>query len=239
MLAKVTPSLLREIIPEGVKYAETFGDHRGILLPPEEAALGKSTLPKRRAEIAAGRTCARSALGELGLRNVVILPGANREPLWPAGITGSITHCTGYCAAAVAPVAVCRSIGVDAEENQPLPTELLHYISTSPERLCLSNLPAQMIHWDRLLFVLKEAFFKAWFPMTQRFLEFHDAEVSLVPCRKEFAVKVSERALKANPGPDTIRGRYAANERFIVASAILDPRSDPDVQRLTSLSSIT
>ncbi|MFD3676463.1 hypothetical protein [Streptomyces sp. NPDC058613] len=40
-----------------------------------------------------------------------------RNPVWPSGIVGSMTHCTGYRAAAVARTGHLVALGVDAEPN--------------------------------------------------------------------------------------------------------------------------
>ena len=34
------------------------------------------------------------------------------------------------------------------------------------------------LHWDRILFCAKEATYKAWFPLTQRWLGFEDAHIT-------------------------------------------------------------
>jgi 4'-phosphopantetheinyl transferase EntD len=34
------------------------------------------------------------------------------------------------------------------------------------------------VHWDRLLFCAKEATYKAWFPLTGRWLGFEDAHIT-------------------------------------------------------------
>ena len=37
------------------------------------------------------------------------------------------------------------------------------------------------MHWDRLLFCAKEAVYKAWFPLTERWLGFEDAHITFGP----------------------------------------------------------
>jgi enterobactin synthetase component D / holo-[acyl-carrier protein] synthase len=50
-----------------------------------------------------------------------ILPGPAGEPGWPPGVTGSITHCPGYRACAVARTEDLAAIGIDAEPDEELP----------------------------------------------------------------------------------------------------------------------
>ena len=70
-----------------------------VSLPPEEAALVAGAVEARRNEFAAGRVCARRALASLGRRAEPLPMGRLREPIWPTGYSGSITHDGGFAAA--------------------------------------------------------------------------------------------------------------------------------------------
>ena len=84
-----------------IEVVELRGGEPDPLLPAERAALGQ-VVDGRRRDFAAGRHCARRALARLVGSPEPILSGPDREPVWPQGIVGSITHCDGYRAAAVA-----------------------------------------------------------------------------------------------------------------------------------------
>src|SRR5208283_6057556 len=84
-------------------------------LDAREARFVRGASARRVADFATGRRCARSALLKLGLTPESILVGPYREPVWPEGIVGSITHCPGFYAAALAHRRDLRSIGIDAE----------------------------------------------------------------------------------------------------------------------------
>jgi 4'-phosphopantetheinyl transferase EntD len=73
-------------------------DDAGGLLPDEEALVAKA-VERRRSEFAAGRRSARCALATLGCPVRPLMIGALRQPLWPAGFGGSITHDGRYAAA--------------------------------------------------------------------------------------------------------------------------------------------
>ena len=94
---------------------------------------------RRRAEFTTVRTCARIALGRLGLPPAPLLTGSKREPLWPAGVVGSITHCDGYRAAAVARASEVAAIGIDAEPHDPLPDGILDRVTLPAERAHLAR----------------------------------------------------------------------------------------------------
>jgi 4'-phosphopantetheinyl transferase EntD len=162
---------------ENLASAELYSDPPGLAPMPEEEPLIARSVAKRRNEFITVRHCARLALGELGFPPVPILKGEKGEPCWPDGVVGSLTHCAGYRGAVVGRGAAVRSVGVDAEPHDVLPNGVLDAISLPAERSELAALPAGM-HWDRILFCAKEATYKAWFPLTKRWLGFEDAHIT-------------------------------------------------------------
>jgi len=188
--------VIEEILPPGVAAAEAFGDTApALLFPAEEAAIARA-VAKRRSEFATGRACARAALAKLGLPPVPIVPGPRGAPQWPPGVTGSITHCAGYRASAVARLADVASLGLDAEPNAPLPDGVLERIAVAQERAWLPELAAAVpgVSWDRLLFCAKESVYKAWFPLTGRWLGFEQAAVTVEPQSRTFTARLLEPA---------------------------------------------
>ena len=176
------------------------------LFDVERATLGDAIAPRRR-EFAAARWCARNALERLGLPRAAVPSGDSGEPLWPAGVVGSITHCAGYRASAVARAADVRSIGIDAEPDAPLPPGVLRSIATAGDVATAAGVCA-----DRLLFSAKEAAFKAWFPMTGRSIGFEDV-----------AVRIDGSAFEARIGADELRGRWAV-AGGLIGTAVVVPR---------------
>jgi 4'-phosphopantetheinyl transferase EntD len=168
--------VIGSLLPAAVRVVESFGELPGATLFPEEEELVARAVPKRVAEVTTVRACARRALGELGLPPVPILSGPSREPLWPAGVVGSLTHCAGYRAAAVARASELASFGIDAEPHGELPEGVLERVALASEQAALPGLPPG-VHWDRLLFSAKESVYKAWFPLAGRWLGFEDARL--------------------------------------------------------------
>ncbi|MFF4171325.1 4'-phosphopantetheinyl transferase [Streptomyces sp. NPDC001744] len=177
--------VLEHILPPTVRTAHSLSDRAGAeaVLFPEERPAVAAAVASRRAEYATVRACARDALTELGQPPVALVPGANREPRWPAGIVGSMTHCTGYRGAAVAHDRDIAALGIDAEPNAPLPDgdSLLSVLARREETDLLAILPACGTAWDRLLFSAKECVYKTWFPLTGRWLGFEEAIVRIDP----------------------------------------------------------
>ncbi|HEY8809778.1 MAG TPA: 4'-phosphopantetheinyl transferase superfamily protein [Solirubrobacterales bacterium] len=180
--------MLERILPASVTVVATQEDRDTSLYPEEEAAVERA-VEKRRREFTTARACAREALARLGQPHQAIPAGPKGEPLWPDGIVGSITHCDGYRACALALAGDLVTVGVDAEPNQPLPGGLLADIALPEERELLRDLSrrAPRTHWDRLLFSIKESIYKAWFPLAERWLGFEDAVVSIDLQRGSFS----------------------------------------------------
>ncbi|GHF41948.1 hypothetical protein GCM10010218_23770 [Streptomyces mashuensis] len=141
------------------------------LLSPEEEALIEGAAEGRQRKFRAARGCARRALVRLGVPPVPVLRGRHGEPRWPAGIVGSLTHCPGYQAAAVARAGEVAALGVDAEPNRPMRRAgMLELVTVAEERARLRELARLRddVSWDRLLFSAKESAYKAWYPLTGR-----------------------------------------------------------------------
>ncbi|WP_030245793.1 MULTISPECIES: 4'-phosphopantetheinyl transferase family protein [unclassified Streptomyces] len=217
--------MIEELLPQTVVTVEACGhDDAETPLFPEEEALVTRAVAKRRREFAVVRSCARRAMEKLGVPPQPILPGERGAPGWPAGLTGSMTHTDGYCAAALVRATDLASLGIDAEVHGPLPEGVLPSVSLPSERECLRRLAAQRpdVHWDRLLFSAKESVYKAWFPLTGKWLDFTEADI-------ELTADGGFRAALLVPGPlvggrrlDHFDGRWAAG-RGLVATAIAVP----------------
>lgn len=173
--------MIEELLPAGVRSAEAFTDPPEVTLFPEEEALIARARDKRRREFTTGRWCAHQALSRLGVPPVPLLRGERGAPKWPAGVVGSITHCTGYRAAVVARTEQVHTVGIDAEPHGPLPDKVLGVVSLAEEQADIARLSAEHpgTHWDRILFSCKETVYKAWFPVTSRWLGFEDARIEL------------------------------------------------------------
>jgi 4'-phosphopantetheinyl transferase EntD len=178
-ITTLMPSVLPATGPAApnLASAELYADPPGLAPMPEEEPLIARSVAKRRNEFITARHCARIALGELGFPPVPILKGDKGEPCWPEGVVGSLTHCAGYRGAVVGRAGVVRSVGVDAEPHDVLPDGVLDAISLPAERSEIADLSADL-HWDRILFCAKEATYKAWFPLTKRWLGFEDAHIT-------------------------------------------------------------
>jgi 4'-phosphopantetheinyl transferase EntD len=205
--------VIADTLVAGAVAAEVVGDAPDAsLLPEEEAVLG-AVAPARRRDFTLGRVCARRALRELGVAAGPILSGTTREPLWPNGVVGSITHCAGYAAAAVARSDELASLGIDAEPHAELPDGVLALVAVEEELDWLRGRAAGGRCWDRILFSAKESVYKAWFPLTHAWLGFHDAAVTF-----DGAGTFRARVLVDAP-VEGFTGRYAVANGLVVTAA--------------------
>ncbi|WP_153348178.1 4'-phosphopantetheinyl transferase Npt [Nocardia aurantia] len=171
--------MIGQILPSGVASAELLDYPEGLRPFPAEEHLIAKAVEKRRRDFIGARHCARQALAQLGEPQVAIGKGERGMPMFPQGIVGSLTHCDGYRAAALAHRLRWRSIGIDAEPHDTLPDGVLDSVSLPAERDWLRGAIADTgLHLDRLLFCAKEATYKAWFPLTLRWLGFEDAHIT-------------------------------------------------------------
>lgn len=211
--------MIEQILPPSVVAAEAFGDDPAAILFPEEQAAVVGAVRARQMEFATARACARTAMARLGVPPAPVPRGPRGAPQWPAGLTGSITHCDGYRAAVVARSTDVRSLGIDAEPNEPLPDEnMLNLIALEPERARLDELAAAVpgICWDRLLFSAKESVYKTWFPLARQWLGFESADVVIDPDDGTFTVEVLV------PGPlRSLRSRWLASQGLLVTAIVL------------------
>jgi len=197
-------ALIGRIVPEGVAAAELFEDPPGLRPHPQEEPLVARAVDKRRREFAGARHCARQAMRRLGVDPAPVLRGEKGDPVWPRGLVGSLTHCDGYRAAVLGYSLQVRSLGIDAEPHDVLPEGVLPAVSLEPERDWLGS-AGDDLHWDRLLFCAKEATYKAWFPLTKRWLGFEDAHITFERDTTSDAVTGTFRSRLLVPG-DTLDG---------------------------------
>jgi 4'-phosphopantetheinyl transferase EntD len=147
------------------------GDENALL--PEETPAFVSSVPKVRRASGAARIVARQLLKRLGQPECALPRGSGGAPTWPAGVVGSLAHDSRVAVAAVGRCDDVGAIGIDVEPAESLPPELLELVATPQERLRLDDDPYQ----GRLLFVAKEAVYKAVYPLDQRFLDHHDVQI--------------------------------------------------------------
>lgn len=178
------------------------------LWPQERAAIA-GAVPHRLAEFAAGRQAARAALAALGQRAVALPMGPDRAPIWPEGISGSISHAEGIAIAVVRPGA---PLGVDIEADSPLPEDLWPTLTSPEERAAFP--PGETGRQARWIFAAKEALFKAQAQGARAMFGFDVVRVTLVEGGFDAQFLVDAGAFRTG---DRVQGRLALVEGLVVA----------------------
>lgn len=192
-------------------------------LYPEELAVIARAVPKRRAEFGTARLCARYALSSLGFNSIPLVPQQDGAPRWPPGASGSMSHTTGYCGAAVARSDLVRSLGLDVERDRELDVEVVETLCTPHERRVLAS--RRRARQDAIVyFGAKEAFYKLQFPLTRTFLDFQDVEVAVEFDSGTFSVRV----LRPHPHALTLEatsGRFLRRHGLVMCAMELAARA--------------
>jgi len=179
--------------------------------PPPRAGLS----PKRAREFAAGRRCAARALMDAGSREVAVGVGAEKEPSWPAGFVGSITHSHARAGAAVGSASLLLGIGLDFEPlfDSDAMRDAAGVVMSEAERVLPADWPAQEL--ATLVFSAKESLYKCLNPLVRTFFEFADVEVVELSSRGFFRVRLL-RDLGALFGRGSlVEGRFAIAEGHV------------------------
>ncbi len=175
-----TDALLQAAI-DTVSLPGVLVGHRRISVGDEQAlttdearAFASSVIERRRAAGAA-RIVARRLLETIGHGGCSLPRTSSGAPVWPAGVVGSLAHDRDVAVAAVARTNRIAALGIDIEPDELLPADLLDIVATPAERQRIDDDPYR----GRLLFVAKEAVYKAVAPLDNVFLEHHDVEIDL------------------------------------------------------------
>ncbi|MFC3504230.1 4'-phosphopantetheinyl transferase [Micromonospora krabiensis] len=218
---------MRELLPPEVAVAVAGPDDwTGQLLAAEQACLSERAVEGRRRDFTAGRVCARRAMTTLGLPPAAVVAAADRSPVWPSGVVGTITHTRGYCAAAAAHVTAVRSVGMDAEQHRELNEGVRRMICLPEEEERLVALPGG-ISWPAVLFSAKETVYKVWHPVVGTWLDFTDAHVELDPDAGTFTARIAPARLAAAPvedPPGRVHGRFVVADGLVRTAAVLPLR---------------
>jgi 4'-phosphopantetheinyl transferase EntD len=192
------------------------------LFPLEQAILGSQALQRRRSHFALGRAAARDALVELGLAPTPIGRGPEREPLWPEGIVGTISHSGDLALAIVGWRSDYAGLGVDIEGFSPgVSARALRLVCTASERVWLACRPE---NWRTVLFSAKEAVFKALFPIERVWLGFADAELTFDDAAGAFEARLLKSAGAEYPVGTRLRVQCTLAEREVLSVTYVESK---------------
>ena len=170
---------LRRLAPEIRVHGGSFAHwlpSPGEVFPPHRSRLVK------RAGLDATGTCLMDLLASAGLPAIAPDRLASGERDWPAGYVGSVSHKGTKVAAALAPDDLVRSLGIDIETRDGAAD-----LSGISGLTATNELPPESGAMGPLiLFSVKEAAFKALYPILGRPLGFEEVTVSWVEVHSSF-----------------------------------------------------
>ncbi|MFV0512335.1 MAG: 4'-phosphopantetheinyl transferase [Jhaorihella sp.] len=214
-------TLLRPLLRAEVAIGAT--DPRSVrnrAMPEEVAGLPRAST-KRRRDFAAGRAAAHRAMRGLGGPARPVRIGPDRAPVWPGGLTGSISHSDTACLAAVARSDMVRAIGLDVEDDAGLEPELVATICSETERAWLSGLPpAEAGRMARLIFSAKECAYKCQYVLSRTLFGFDTLEILPDPGTGRFEAAFAA-AVPPFAAGTRLTGRFAIGAGLIVTAMTL------------------
>ncbi|MES2665251.1 MAG: 4'-phosphopantetheinyl transferase superfamily protein [Pseudomonadota bacterium] len=173
-------------------------------------------VPVRLREFAAGRHAARTALHRIGAGLTALPMADDRAPVWPAGITGSITHTRSACLAAVVRLGPFVGIGLDLEEDTPLDPDLWDSVLGAEEQHWLARQTGDRGGLAKRMFSAKEAAYKAQYAQSQTLFGFDGMAVALTDAG--FTATFRQAVAPFAEG-DSIHGRLALIGGHILTTA--------------------
>ena len=150
------------------------------LHPAEENYFSQLSSVSRKEHYRSGRICAGEVLSKLGARGQPVLRDPQtREPLWPEGISGAITHSGKWAAAAAGKTSDVLGIGIDIEDlERQVDYRISRHVCIPEEQKWLQECGEDFLEQNlKVIFSAKESIFKAFFPYTRTYLHFHDARI--------------------------------------------------------------
>jgi 4'-phosphopantetheinyl transferase EntD len=216
--ASICPPLqfLRDSLAFDTGLAATPITERPAAVFAAEERLIARAVNKRRNEFRAGRVAARQALAQIGGAPAAILAHPQRDPIWPLGFIGSITHCEqlALALALAAPASRYEAVGIDLESDSVLPQHLSATVCRADERSRQRELTQFGVDHAKLCFVAKEAVFKAIFPRRRTALQFAQLRVSFHVPDRTFRVDIAD-------APGVGLSRLPGNGLFVCGGGVL------------------
>lgn len=198
-------------------------NNNDFLLHLEEQRISAKFSEKRKKEYTTGRIIAKHLLERIGIYNFPILRGTLGEPLWPQGLTGSISHCADRCFVAIADKKHYKSIGIDIDSIDDLPETLIDGVCTDAEKkwICSMKCQEKEYPYAKMFFSAKESAYKCIFPFIHDFIDFTEAEIAFGTPAHSFRVKLVPSMRKGIPLLANIRGYIFMDKKYIYSLALL------------------
>ncbi len=195
-------------------------DRTSELFEEERAAIAGS-IDQRRAEFSAGRVLAHELIAELG-HPVTAIPRADRAPIWPPGLCGSISHSDCVVACVVAERGRYDALGIDTERVGRISDRVVPKLFTASETERLGADPLK----QAIAFSAKESGFKATYPIGRTYIGFQEAEITI-----DLEAGTFRLFYLGNHEPNSVMNRasgyFVTHEHYVLTLVIIpQPQAD-------------
>lgn len=204
------------------RFEQGWFAREALALPPQIAV----SVRKRQAEFFHGRLCARAALLQHGQQSGDVPIGPSREPIWPAGLIGSITHNHTLAAATVLPRSLYTGAGIDIETVMEAEAwkGMIDIVLSDAEIDYMRTLAhvAPFGLMMTLVFSAKESFYKAMFGTVKRFLDFSTIGLTHVDlAKRSLSFRIMDGECAALQGSDHCQIAYKIIDERTVCTAFI------------------
>ncbi|MEM7453215.1 MAG: 4'-phosphopantetheinyl transferase superfamily protein [Planctomycetota bacterium] len=178
------------------------------ILPAAEVDFD-SPRQKRKSEFDAGRRLTAQLLARLDRQGPVGVAD-DRSPVWPNGVTGSISHSCHWLWSVVAENSDYLSVGIDTEPvvNSNTREQLIHEIADSYEWKIAAEAGLDAETTFTVVFSAKESLYKCLYPRSRQFFGFEQACV----------IGITRSSVRLELTPDNPNIEFAPDQIDIVYS---------------------
>lgn len=167
----------------------------------------------------------REALRNLSLASSAVVDiGPAREPRWPPGVVGSITHTADYASAAVARAADVSGLGIDHEEllEPALALEIAGTVAADWERAALLEATGwSLAEVMTLLFSATETIFKCLYGYVHRYFDFRNVAIDAIEEAGQFHAQLLVPLSAECPTGTRLSGRFVWTARSLSTGMLL------------------
>ncbi|MBE0455966.1 MAG: 4'-phosphopantetheinyl transferase family protein [Pseudoalteromonas sp.] len=177
----------------------------------------ETAVAKRKAEYLAGRVCAKRVLAALNIYNFELISAADRAPIWPNKIVGSITHSQNTAMAMASDSSGIAGIGIDIEQlmSAQQEQELQQQILRPDELVQFQRLATQITHPLTVIFSAKESIFKALYPNVKQFFGFEAAQL-IAFNKQQLQFKITQTLSEQVPQDTCLTVFYQCNNEQVL-----------------------
>ena len=155
---------------------------------------------------------------------------ANGAPLWPDGVTGSITHTDDFVSAAVARTTDAMALGIDTERimSESQARDVGRVVAWTVEVAQARAAGMTRLEGLTLVFSAKESIFKSLHPMVGQYFDFRDVRIVGVDADAHtFTARLVRTLSDRFPAETMLQGRFEVELPWVHTGIALQPGHVP------------